>query len=308
MPEAVPRALVLANPIAGLGRAERLAQQAEQLLQEAGFEVLRRATDKEEGALPAAREHADQISLLVVAGGDGSIREAVAGLGPRARAVDIAVLPCGNANVVAREMGIPLDGREALALITGGQPRQVDIARANGELFLAMLGVGWDARTVHWLARIRATRFGSAWYRFWADGLWFVAGFLALYDPGPGRFELHCEGAAQPAKGFGAVIANLRCYGKGWSMVPEADASSGSLHFQARRRAGPLFIVWQLIAAIGRRPLPAWVSAGGSASRIELRASSPFLLQIDGDAREPASHITLEVDPGAARFRVPAAS
>lgn len=299
------RAAIIYNPVSGAGRAEALALRAEERLQGAGATVVRLPTQGPGQAEPLARAHAADIDLLVVAGGDGSIREALSGLGEQSARVEVAVLPCGNANVVARELGIPLDPEAALALLTEGRSQPVDLARADGELFLAMVGVGWDARTVRHLSRLRATRFGRFWYRLWADSVYVLAGLLALFVRPGGRLRVLADGADAGRRYCAAVVANFRCYGKGWAMVTDARCDSGRLHYQARKRAGFLFVAWQLLSAMWRRPLPAFVSDGGAGRCVELSADRPFAVQIDGDAREPRSHLRVDVYPAAARFRVP---
>ncbi len=295
------RAAVVYNPVAGAGRAQALAEQAARILEEDGYTVERLATPGPGGAEALAREHAHAIDLLVVAGGDGSIREAIAGLGPESRRVLVAVLPCGNANVVARELRVPLQPDAALALLRGGEPRPIDLAYLNDELFLAIVGIGWDARTVHWLARLRRTRLGSFWYRVWADSVYFFAGLLALFARSPAGLRIIADGRPAPRPYRTAFLANFRCYGKGWAMVPDADCASGLIHYQARKRAGFWFIAWQLVAAMLRKRTPAFISDYAHGGEIVVESDRPFPVQVDGDDRGVMTRIAIRVEPGAAR-------
>ncbi len=303
------RAALLYNPVSGTGRAGAAATRAEAALRAAGWQVERLETTRPGHAETLARDCAASIDRLVVAGGDGSIREALTGLGEEARRVAVAVVPCGNANVVARELGIPLDPAAALALLEAdaedSEVRRVDLARANGSLFLAMVGLGWDARTVHGLARLRQTRVGAAWYRLWADSLWFVAGLLALFVWRRERLQLEVDGVALPRHYCAAVLANFRCYGKGWSMVPDARPDSGALHYQARKRFGVPFVVCQLLAAVFARRTPAFVSDHGAGRRIRVQATRNFGVQIDGDPAGTTRDLVVEIEPAAACFVVP---
>jgi len=302
----VKRAAVLYNPVAGAGFAARQARRAKSLLAEDGWTVELLATQEPGGAEALARSLADRVELLVVAGGDGSIREAMTGLGDATRRVTVGVLPCGNANVVARELGIPLDAEGSLAVLRSGRPRPIDLGRLGSELFLAIVGVGWDARTVHLLDRLRHTRLGRAWYRWWADSAWFVAGLLAMLLPRRGeRFEVHSDGSPGPRAYRAALVANFRCYGKGWSMVPDAGCSSGRLHFQARKRGGPLFVAWALVAAMLRRRTPAFISDHGAGARVVVRSELPFLVQVDGDPRAATTELEVRIDPAAASLLAP---
>ncbi len=298
------RAALLYNPVSGDGRAAALTSLAAERLQAQGFEIRRLETRRAGHGVELVRDCAKDIDLLVVAGGDGTCREACVGLGGEGARVEIVLLPCGNANVVARELGLPLDPHPALDALERGQPRAVDVGDLDGDLFLAMVGTGWDARTVDHLARLRATRFGRAWYALWADSLWLFAGLRALFVRPRIRTRILVDGHPLPGTYPAAVVANFSCYGKGWAAVPQADATSGKLHYQARKRAGPLWVAWQLLAAFRKRQLPAFVSDYGEGSCIELRADRPFPVQVDGDAHEPRDAIRVQVRPAAARFRV----
>lgn len=145
-----PRRLILIhNPAAGQRRRRRL-EQILALLRAHGCSVELRPTAGPGDAerLSAAVTAAD-CDVLVVAGGDGTINEAVNGLVRAGHAVPpLAVLPVGTANVLAAEIGLPFAPRAVARCIAEGRPRRVHLGRANGRHFVLMAGVGLDARVV----------------------------------------------------------------------------------------------------------------------------------------------------------------
>jgi diacylglycerol kinase family enzyme len=301
----VKRAAIIYNPVAGAGRAISITEQARGILSAQGFAVECVPTNRPGDAEPLARARASAIDLLGVAGGDGSIREAIAGLGEESRRVTVAILPCGNANVVARELGVPLDADGALEVLRSGTATPIDLGRIGSEIFLAMVGIGWDARTVRHLGRFRRTRMGGWWYRLWADSAYVLAGLAAVFVWPLVRIRITADGRAVGPLYCAAQIANFRCYGKGWSMVPDAHRASGRLHFQARKRAGPFFILWQLFAARFRRRTPRFISDHGDGTRLVVQADRPFPVQVDGDDWGSFTRIEIEIEPGAARVLSP---
>src|SRR5260370_30576088 len=62
----------------------------------------------------AARAAENGIADVIVAGGDGTINEAVQGLA--GTSVRLAIIPRGTANVLAPELNLPLDGADAAAV------------------------------------------------------------------------------------------------------------------------------------------------------------------------------------------------
>jgi diacylglycerol kinase family enzyme len=83
---------------------------------------------------------------IAVAGGDGSIGTAagvLAGTG-----VDLAILPCGTLNHLAKDLSIPLDLDEAVRLAANGRSVPVDVASVNKRIFVNTSSVGAYVRFV----------------------------------------------------------------------------------------------------------------------------------------------------------------
>jgi diacylglycerol kinase family enzyme len=253
------------------------------------------------------------VDLLVVAGGDGSLREAIEGLGAERGRVEVGLLPLGNANVVARELEIPLEPEGALRVLQEGSSRPMDLAMARSpalgsRLFLAMVGIGWDASTVRLLDGIRRSRLGRIWYRVWADSAYVVAGLLAALDLRPPKLRLRLGDRELPSRYRALLLCNLRSYGKGMAMTPDARPASGLIHYQARRRGALPFLAWQLIAAqLGRR-VPPCVSDYGAAARVSVTGDRIFEAQIDGDYWGRADQLEVEILPAAVRIIAPSSA
>ncbi|HYH05824.1 MAG TPA: diacylglycerol kinase family protein [Thermoanaerobaculia bacterium] len=78
--------------------------------------------------------------LFIAAGGDGTVHHVVQGL-VNSDAV-LAVIPTGTYNHFARDLGIPLDWREALDVALNGVARSVDIARISDRFFVNNVSIG----------------------------------------------------------------------------------------------------------------------------------------------------------------------
>jgi len=87
------------------------------------------------------RERAGRgMRLFLAGGGDGTIHHVLQGLVNTE--ATLAVLPLGTYNHFARDLGIPLDWREALEVAVSGESRQVDTARVNDRFFVNNLSIG----------------------------------------------------------------------------------------------------------------------------------------------------------------------
>lgn len=122
-------------------------------LRAAGHEVAPRLTFEAGDARRFAREAAAAgTSLLIVAGGDGTINEAANGIhdhlaagGGERTVPSLAIVPLGTANDFASAMGIPADLDAALEVALGGTPVEIDVGLINGRCFLNVSTGGFGA-------------------------------------------------------------------------------------------------------------------------------------------------------------------
>ena len=78
--------------------------------------------------------------IVVAAGGDGTIHHVIQTL-VHSDAV-LGVIPIGTYNHFAKDLGIPLDWREALEVACSGVTRQIDAARINERFFVNNASIG----------------------------------------------------------------------------------------------------------------------------------------------------------------------
>ena len=87
--------------------------------------------------------------LVLVCGGDGTVREVCAELA--GTGIPIGIIPAGTGNLLARNLDIPLYLRAAIDIALTGQDRAIDMVRVSGDgiaegtHFMVMAGMGFDA-------------------------------------------------------------------------------------------------------------------------------------------------------------------
>lgn len=175
----VRKILLIYNPIAGRRRGA-LLREVLAALQASGTDVTVRETAARGDAERLAREAGDEpFDVVAVAGGDGTINEVINGL-DFARST-LAIVPMGTANVLAREIGLPVEPEAIARTIATGAPRAIHVGRANDHRFVMMAGVGFDAHVVAnidpqlkqrigkgayvWESLVQMVRFGDRRYR-----------------------------------------------------------------------------------------------------------------------------------------------
>jgi len=302
---------VLFNPIAGRGRAVQVAGSVGARLQVLGHESFERRSEHAGHIRELAAQVAEEVDRVLVLGGDGSLREAAAGLlelDASARPA-LGVLPFGTGNVVARELGLPLDPVAAIDVIAaaGAVDWDVGLARADGgaeEVFLAMAGFGFDAGISARIDAARGSRLGARWYRWSASSLYGWCGMRELLRLAPPRFEVSVEGDLVASRAVSAVVSNTRTYGKSMWLSPGARPDDGRLDVHVRERANPLVGAAVLALAQLQRPRSRSlaVDAPGGRARVgSLTGGPPVAWQLDGDRMDAAREIELELAAGALR-------
>jgi YegS/Rv2252/BmrU family lipid kinase len=288
------RVRVIFNPNAGLSR-RGLFQRTLDELDALGCDVWLHRTDGAGDAETIARE-LPACDRLVVAGGDGTMHEAINGL--RGRELPVALIPLGTANVLAREIGLRRDPRHVAHTIVHGRPQSVHLGEVNGRLFVQMMGVGFDARVVDTVSRPLKRRVGQ-----WAFVLAFVQVVLRYGRP---RYAVTGDGAHAGSTPF-VVVANGRYYGGAFLLAPDARLDHAGLH-ACLFTTGGIFAAIRYGLALVTNRLPHQrdvVVQDASVFTVDGPAGDP--IQADGEVvgRLPAEVRTV---PDAATLVVPNAS
>lgn len=163
----------------------------------------------------AASAVAEGVSLIVTLGGDGTINEAIQGMA--GSTATLGILPAGTANVLAMETGIGGNLMRTARNLANYTPVEVALGSLCGQgekprLFVAMAGVGLDARIVRRVKPGFKRRFGRLSY--------WLAGFGALGERLP-EFAVRVDGREYRAS-F-ALFSRVRNYGGDLEIARHAD-------------------------------------------------------------------------------------
>lgn len=90
--------------------------------------------------IPAAIKKAAKQGRVVVAGGDGTVSCAAGELA--GSDVELALLPLGTLNHLARDLGLPTDLEEAAKVAATGKAAAIDVAEINGRIFVNNASIG----------------------------------------------------------------------------------------------------------------------------------------------------------------------
>ncbi|MGN1401982.1 MAG: diacylglycerol/lipid kinase family protein [Bacillus sp. (in: firmicutes)] len=93
------------------------------------------------------RELGEEVDVVFILGGDGTVHEAINGLACLEKRPLVGLLPGGTCNDFSRELGLDQNIRTAAEELVRGQIKHVDIGIANDRYFLNFWGIGLIADT-----------------------------------------------------------------------------------------------------------------------------------------------------------------
>jgi diacylglycerol kinase (ATP) len=146
---------------------------------------------------------------VVAVGGDGTLKLVAECL--LESETPIGIIPAGSANGMAKELGIPEDLDEALALAIDGEPKQIHAVLVNKELCIHLADIGFNAYIVKKFDELPTrgmwTYAKAAWHAFWYHRKMAV------------EFKIGDKLIKQ--KAAMVVVANAKQYGTGFEINPD---------------------------------------------------------------------------------------
>jgi len=284
---------LIVNPIAGRRLTALLHQQLPRLLSRHGPPPQVHLTRGPGHATQLARKLAADAGLIIAVGGDGTVSEVARGLAQTV--CPLGVIPAGTANMLAKDLAIPLDPARAVRALVAGEVREMDLFRVNGRLGAMVVSAGLDAAIARRMGRSRRGHIG---YLSYLRG---IRRELRSYPRPP--VELVVDGRRQGSF-YDVIVTNTRLYGGLFRLVPGACLDDGLLEvcgFAGQERYRPYKHLAALLLGRHGRLDDVFCQRG---SRIELWASGDVPYQVDGDFAGTGS-LLVEVVPLALRVVVP---
>jgi diacylglycerol kinase family enzyme len=211
--------------------------------------------------------------------------------------VNLAILPAGTANLLANNLGVPINLSAAVDVGLLGDRRQLDVGVLNGERFAVMAGVGFDAimmrdadselkgrfgRLAYVWTGVRATHMTSRNVRIEIDGkLWF-------------KGKASCILLGQ----MGTLAAGIRAF-------PDAQPDDGLLEVGVVTAKNALQWARVLSRLVMEDAKHSPLTQMGRGSTVNIRLDRPTTFELDGGARKAKKKFRASVDRGAITVCVP---
>jgi YegS/Rv2252/BmrU family lipid kinase len=197
---AIKKILVVLNPAAGKENTSMVRESILRSCNPEGIEVEIYETSPSEDIGAAVRTRlTDHFNAVIAAGGDGTVAAVIDGLA--GSGLPLGIIPIGTGNLIARELGIPLEVRKAAALLAGGyRLKKMDAMRMGNRLYALNVSVGVTAAAVKGTTREKKRRYGLIAY--------FISLLSHLFTPAKGRLAVTVDGMLQTSRALEVIIFN----------------------------------------------------------------------------------------------------
>jgi diacylglycerol kinase family enzyme len=163
----------------------------------------------------AEKAVAQGIDIVCAVGGDGSVHEV--GTTLIGSQTQLAIIPLGSGNGLARHMKIPLKIKEAIECINSGNRIEMDTLKVNNKPILGFGGYGFDA--------LIAKKFEGSRKRGFTSYIKLVLKEVFKYNPI--NVSIDANGQVRKLPVFLCTIANTSEFGNGFIVSPKSDATDG---------------------------------------------------------------------------------
>jgi len=252
-------------------------------------------THKAGEAFAIAKGLIGRTDLVAAYGGDGTVMEVARAL--HGSNTPMAILPGGTANVMAKELDIPLDSQEAIRLLSAPDSilKEVDMGLVNGCPFLIRVNLGILADMITEASPETKDRWGQ-----WAYG---ITAFQTLQQESR-LFRLTIDGVAITQEAVALTITNAGNIGrKGYAFLPGISVSDGWLDVIALDKAdltSLLKVTGSVLFQTDSSVLKHW-----RAKEIQIHTEDDNQFLCD-DTAETARDLHIRISPRSLKILVPA--
>jgi diacylglycerol kinase (ATP) len=287
----------IVNPKSGASSSNPVGRQFEKYLIKKGFELKVRQTASLDDACEFATDAAVDYdcALVVVVGGDGTVREAAHGLEGSDK--PLLIVPAGTENLLASELGFDERLKTIITSFEAAYVRSLDLGSVNGKCFTSIAGFGFDGRVVNALSSQRQGHinyfdyFWPLWRTFWN------------YNFEPMKVKVDDRDVFE---GPGLVfVGNISRYAMGLQILHYADFGDGVLDICIYECNSQVHLIKHSAMTVFKRHADCYDVTYCQGRNITVTSDTKDILtEIDGDPGPPLP-VEIKVIPQAVKVMVP---
>ena len=242
----------------------------------------------------------ENITDIVIAGGDGTISQVVGSL--MNEKIDFGIIPCGSGNGLALAAKIPKQAEKALDIVFNGTAIETDGFYVNKTFACMLCGVGFDGKVAHEFSKQPAR------------GLTTYAKLVSknFFSAAPYHFSIESNGLNFETEAFFISIANSNQFGNNFTIAPKALLADGLLDIVVTKKTAKPLLLFNLVRQILTGKVRDIKNSLDhpviyfQTDKIKIENINGAPMHIDGDPAETPNTIEIEIKKKCFRLIQPA--
>lgn len=289
--------LLIGNPISSGGHAGTRIQKLSKRLEERGHRVTTYLTRFAGDGKSMIDSLCQGMDRTVVVGGDGTLNEIINGL-PESATCPVLHYPTGNANLLAQDLKLPQRLSRVVDLVEQGKTVQADTGTMNGNRFLMVCGMGFDARVTEEVKKVRTGKINNLSY---------VLPFVrAMKTASSSPLKVVVDDGACEAQGKAVVVCNVRNYGGICELAHDAGVDTRCMDVvvlpKENLKSLLTYLTYAKFSRITRINGVVYLKAK---KNILIQSDEPIPVELDGDFNGRHDQVTIKVHPASVPLIVP---
>ncbi|MBU1371644.1 MAG: NAD(+)/NADH kinase [Bacteroidetes bacterium] len=234
-----------------------------------------------------------QPDIVAAVGGDGTVNLIAQII--QQTDISLLIIPMGSANGMAKELQIPIQIKDCLALIVSGKETKIDLLKVNDEISIHLADVGLNARIVK-----RFQLDSKRGLLTYAKHLFFEVFVLKRTN-----FSIITNGKKRRVKAVSLTFANATQYGTGAVINPDGKLNDGLFEI-CIVKPFPKYELIKITFQMFRRTLKySNFFEVIQCKEARVKSQRATLLQIDGEVIGQVKEINLACLPAALKVLIP---
>ena len=280
------------NPISGTRDKEALIKKITERtkLENIPFEILPSNADGNYYFLKEKISR-EQISDIVICGGDGTISQVAATL--TEEDINVGIIPMGSGNGLALAAKIPKQIDKALDIIFTGKAKYIDSFFINGTFSCMLCGLGFDAQVAYDFAQQPGRGLGT----------YIKQTIINFINVKPWSFDIINKGKSFNTAAYFISIANSNQFGNQFTIAPKASLNDGLLDIIIVKKMSKLRFIWAVLQQVRNGKIKEYDEKTYhkkdvlyfQTDKLMIHNLDAAPLHIDGDPSRTAKRFTIEV-------------
>jgi YegS/Rv2252/BmrU family lipid kinase len=282
----------IVNPVSGTGKQKNIERYINQYLDKNKFDYNIRYTEKKEHAKEICKlAIKEKYNIIIAVGGDGTVNEIASELIDTN--ITLGVIPCGSGNGFAYHIGMNKNIAKAVKQINNSDTQIIDSCTANGDKFINVSGIGFDAHIANLFSGLKQRGFWN-----------YIKLIFKELNYKSRKYTLEYNSEVKEINALLISFANATQYGNNFKISPNSDLSDGKIDFVIVKNM-KRWQVPQFLLKIARGKIQQSEHVEIIQTKEMKILSDDKIIHLDGEVKQINKNVIVKCNPKSLKILVP---